>query len=48
LKDLEILDVKVFGVHVELDLGHGHVHVDTVENLAERSSRKTALEHDIL
>jgi hypothetical protein len=26
LQDLEILDVHVFAVHVELDLGHGNIH----------------------
>jgi hypothetical protein len=26
LQDLEVLDVHVFAVHIELDLGHGNVH----------------------
>ena len=35
LEDLEVLEVRVFGVHVELDSGHGNVEVDAVEYLAE-------------
>lgn len=35
LQDLEILNVGIFTVGVELDSGHGHVHVDAVEYLAE-------------
>jgi hypothetical protein len=44
LQDLEILNIQVFRVHIELDLGHGDVHVDTVKNLAEGSTRKAVLE----
>jgi hypothetical protein len=44
LQDLEILDIQVFRVHIELDLGHGDIHVDTVKNLAESSTRKAVLE----
>lgn len=35
LKNLEVLDVGVFGVNVELDSGHGYVQEDAIEDLAE-------------
>lgn len=35
LEDLEVLEVRILGIHVELHSGHGNIEVDTVEDLAE-------------
>ena len=48
MEDLEILNVQVFRVHVELDLGHGDVHVDAVKDLAQGGTEKAVLESIIL
>jgi hypothetical protein len=48
LENLEILDVQVFRVHIELDLGHGNVHVNAVEDLAQGGTEKAVLESIIL
>lgn len=38
LQDFEVLNVQILRVDIELDLGHGHIHVDAVEDLAEGST----------
>ena len=35
LKDLEILQVSVFGIDVELDSSHWNIEIDTIEDLTE-------------
>lgn len=37
-KDFEVLEIGIFGVHVELDAAHGHVKEDAVVDLAEGSA----------
>jgi hypothetical protein len=38
LKNLEILDVRIFAVHIELDPGHGDIEENAVINLTESSA----------
>jgi hypothetical protein len=35
LKHLEVCHISILGVDIELDLGHGHIHVDAVKDLTE-------------
>jgi hypothetical protein len=35
LKDFEVLQVCVFGIHIKLDSGHRDIEIDAVEDLAE-------------
>lgn len=37
LQDLEVLNVGIFGVHIELDASHGDIAEDAVEHLAKSS-----------
>lgn len=37
-KDFEVLEIGIFGVHVELDAAHGNVQEDAVVDLAEGSA----------
>lgn len=38
MQNFEVLDVGIIATDVELDLGHGHVHVYAVKDLAERGA----------
>lgn len=40
LQDLEVLYIRVFGVDVELDAGHGHIVKNAIVDLAESSSER--------
>lgn len=44
MEHLEVLNVQIFRVHIELDLGHGDVHVDAVKDLAEGGTRRRMLD----
>ena len=35
MENLEVLNVGIFGVHVELDAGHGYIEEDAVVDLAK-------------
>lgn len=35
MKNLEVLQICIFGIHVELNAGHRNIEVDAVEDLAE-------------
>ena len=40
LQDFEVLYVRIFGVDIKLDSGHGYVEEDAIVDLAESSAEK--------